>query len=281
MLANALDMTDEEFDKFAKLIYDETGIYMKDGKIILLSNRLKKRIRALQLKGYTEYYNYLLELKGDERDAEFDLFLDVVSTHETSFFRHESSFAALSNICFQEIVGTKLMKRLRIWSAACSTGEEPYSIAMCLLERMQLFKGWSIEILATDISVPVLEAAKKGRYLKRHIDKVPDYYLNTYFSKDQEDPEGYIIRDEVKQFVKFSRLNFFADPFPQNIDIIFCRNVMIYFDKTYQERLIKKFSEIINKPGFLFLGHAETLNGISDDFKYCKLGDSPVYIPDR
>ena len=272
-------MTDGEFRKFSKLIYEETGIHMKDGKNILLSNRIKRRLSALHLDSYTRYYNYLHELSGGEKDAELDLFFDVISTHETSFFRHENNFSALSNICFQEIVQAKSFKQLRIWSAACSTGEEPYSIAICLLDKMQLFKGWNVEILATDISVPVIETAKKGRYTGRRIAKVPPHFMSDYFDKDREVVETYTVKDDVKKLVKFSRLNFFSDPFPRNIDIIFCRNVMIYFDKEHQKRLIEGFSKVMNNPGFLFLGHAETLTGISDEFKYRKIVGSPVYVP--
>ncbi|MCL2025952.1 MAG: protein-glutamate O-methyltransferase CheR [Leptospirales bacterium] len=272
-------MTSEEFKKFANFIYEETGINMKDGKITLLSNRIKKRLNALQINGYMEYYDYLHGLKGGKRSAELDLFFDVVSTHETSFFRHENNFAALSDVCFQELVKAKSFERLRIWSAACSTGEEAYSIAMCLLEKKQLFKGWMLEVIATDISVPVIEAAREGRYSGRRIEKVPSNFLNTYFHRDKEDPSVYIVRDEVKKLVKFSRLNFFSDPFPIDIDIIFCRNVMIYFDNKHQERLVEGFSKIMNNPGFLFLGHAETLTNIISEFKYRKIMESPVYVP--
>jgi len=281
MYRDIKNMTNIEFDKFAKFIYNETGINMKEGKNTLLSNRIKKRLNALRLSCYTEYYDYLHGLAGNEKAAELDLFFDVVSTHETFFFRHEDTFTALSNVCFREIIEAKSFKRLRIWSAACSTGEEPYSIAMCLLSRIQLFKGWDLEIIATDISAPALAIAEKGRYSGRRIEKVPPHFMDMYFDRDKEKPDEYIVKDEVKELVKFSRLNFFADSFPTNIDIIFCRNVMIYFDNKYQERLVKGFTKIINNPGFLFLGYAETLNSISSEFKYRKILGSPVYVLGR
>jgi len=271
-------MTDGEFKKFAQLIHEETGINMKEGKVTMLSNRIKKRLNALQLNDYTEYYNYLHGLGDDKREIELDLFFDVVSTHETSFFRHQNNFSALSDVCFQEIVKAKSFERLRIWSAACSTGEEPYSIAMCLLDKRQLFKGWNLEVLATDISRQVLETAKEGKYSGRRIARVPSHFMDAYFDKDEEEPGSYIVKDEVKKLVSFSRLNFFTDPFPKNIDVIFCRNVMIYFDKEYQERLINGFARIMNHPGFLFIGHAETLNSITCEFKYRKIMESPVYV---
>ncbi|MCL1911546.1 MAG: protein-glutamate O-methyltransferase CheR [Leptospirales bacterium] len=272
-------MTDGEFRKFSDFIYEETGINMTDGKNILLSNRIKKRLNALRLDSYTKYYDYLHGLRGIEKDAELEQFFDVVSTHETSFFRHENNFSALSNVCFREIIETKPFRQLKIWSAACSTGEEPYSIAMCLLDRIELFRGWHLEVLATDISMPVIETAKKGRYSGRRIAKVPPHFLDIYFDKDKETPGTFVVKDEVKRLVRFSRLNFFSDPFPGNVDIIFCRNVMIYFDRKHQEYLVNEFSKVINNPGFLFLGHAETLNGIPCNFKYRKILESPVYVP--
>jgi chemotaxis protein methyltransferase CheR len=278
MYFNPKNLTDSEFKKFAALIYESTGIIMKDGKNTLLSNRLKKRLNALSLNGYSEYYDYLQNLEGYEKNTEFDMFFDVVSTHETFFFRHEHNFTALSNVCFNEIAESKRIRELRIWSAACSTGEEPYSIAMCLLDKKSLFAGWNLEIIATDISVPVLKAAEEGKYSGRRIAKVPPHHLSLYFDKDKDNPDTYTVRDEVKRIIRFSRLNFFEDPFPKNIDIIFCRNVMIYFDREHQERLIQGFSKIINDPGFLFIGHAETLNNISCGFKYRKILESPVYI---
>lgn len=271
------DLTWEEFKKFSTYIYDKTGIHMKEAKNAMLSNRLRKRLKALNISSYSDYYDYLHQLKGYEFESELSIFFDIVSTHETSFFRHEHNFTALMEVCLPSIAADKKIPSLRIWSAACSTGEEPYTIAICLLERISLFKNWHIQILATDISESVLQTARAGIYPQgRRIEKVPQYLLDKYFI---EKGNMYEVKSNVKSLVSFARLNFFADVFPKDLDIIFCRNVMIYFDKEHQKRLVKELSKSINHPGFLFVGYAETLNSISDKFVYKKIADSPVYVP--
>lgn len=272
-------LTEEEFSKFAKLIYDESGIYLKDSKITLLSNRLRKRLTALNIPEYAEYYTYIQTLPQKEKMIEYDKLLDVVSTNETYFFRNERHFEALSQICLPEIAKTKNNKRLRIWSAACSTGEEPYTIAICIKENSHLFMGWDIEILATDIAPSVLDFANIGEYSGRRIEKVPPEMLRKYFTQKKDDPLVYIINNDVKKMVKFNYHNFFKSPFPKDIDIIFCRNVMIYFDKKHQIELVAKFYQSILDNGFLFIGHSETLHSISEDFTYKKILEAPVYVP--
>ena len=279
MEINIKRLTDEEFQKFAKLIHEESGIFLKDSKITLLSNRLRKRLQALNLSEFADYYSHLQKLTGDQKKREYEMLLDVVSTNETYFFRNERHFEALTEKCLAELAATKKDRTLRIWSAACSTGEEPYTIAICVQENRHLFQGWNVEILATDIALSVLDFARKGEYSGRRIEKVPPQLLQKYFIPKKGEQGVYAVKDELKKLVKLSYLNFFKDPFPKNIDIIFCRNVMIYFDKEHQQRLVKNFYEIINNPGFLFIGHSETLHSISEDFLYRKILESPVYVP--
>ncbi len=279
MEINIKRLNEEEFKKFAKLIYEESGIFLKDSKITLLSNRLRKRLQALNISEFSAYYDHLQTLNGDAKKREYELLLDVVSTNETYFFRNERHFEALSKHCLQELAKTKKNKKLRIWSAACSTGEEPYTIAICVLENMNLFQGWDIEIVATDIALSVLDFARTGEYSGRRIEKVPPEFLKKYFDPKKGDEGVYTVKNELKKLTKFSYLNFFKDSFPKDIDIIFCRNVMIYFDKEHQQRLVADFSKIINEGGFLFIGHSETLHSISDDFIYKKILESPVYVP--
>lgn len=279
MELNIKRLTDDEFKKFALLIYEESGIYMKDSKITLLSNRLRKRLNALSLSEFTDYYNYLQKLTGEAKKKEYEELLDVVSTNETYFFRNERQFEALSDFCLPEIAKTKKNKRLRIWSAACSTGEEPYTIAVCVMENMKHLAGWNIEILATDIAPSVLEFAKDGFYSGRRIEKVPPELLKKYFSIEDKEKGVYRVNDDLKKMVNFYYLNFFKNPFPKDIDIIFCRNVMIYFDKIHQKKLVSGFYDSIVDDGYLFIGHSETLHSISDDFLYKKILESPIYIP--
>jgi chemotaxis protein methyltransferase CheR len=272
-------LTEEEFKKFAKLIYAESGIFLKDSKITLLSNRLRKRLQALNISEFSGYYDHLQSLTGDAKKREYEMLLDVVSTNETYFFRNERHFDAFTKVCLEEVSKAKTNKKLRIWSAACSTGEEPYTIAICVLENIHLFQGWNVEIVATDIALSVLDFARIGEYSGRRIEKVPPALLKKYFTPKKDDPGVYRVNDDVKKLVKFSYLNFFKDSFPGDIDIIFCRNVMIYFDKEHQQRLVADFYKIINDNGYLFIGHSETLHSISEDFMYKKILESPVYVP--
>jgi chemotaxis protein methyltransferase CheR len=279
MEPNIKRLTEDEFSKFARLIYDESGIFLKDTKITLLSNRLRKRLQALKIAEFSDYYKYLNSLPLKERTIEYEKMLDVVSTNETYFFRNERHFDALIHECLPQISRVKTDKRIRIWSAACSTGEEPYTIAICIKEQMKLFPGWEIEILATDIAPSVLEFANVGEYAGRRIEKVPPEILKKYFTQKSEDKQVYLINEDVKKLVRFYYHNFFKSPFPKDIDIIFCRNVMIYFDKKHQVELVSKFYECILDHGYLFIGHSETLHSISEDFNYRKILEAPVYVP--
>lgn len=270
-------LTEDEFRNFARLIYEESGIFLKDAKITLLSNRLRKRLKALNLDEFAQYYDYITSLK--DKTKELEALLDVVSTNETYFFRNERQFEALSKYCFPDIVKKKQKKRMRIWSAGCSTGEEPYTIAICVRENMHLFPDWDIQIVATDIAPSVLEFAREGHYSGRRIEKVSAPLLKKYFTQNRENPEVYTVNDNLKNLVSFSYINLFKSKFPDDLDIIFCRNVMIYFDRQHQKELVGNFYKVLNHDGYLFIGHSETLHSLSEDFSYMKILDSPVYIP--
>ncbi len=277
-LDNISRLTEQEFDRFAKLIYEESGIFLKSVKITLLSNRLRKRLKALNFENYSDYYSYIQNLT--DRSKEIEALLDVVSTNETYFFRNEKQFEAFQMKCMPDIISKKQKeKKIRIWSAGCSTGEEPYTIGICLFELMPQLRGWQIEVIATDIAISVLDFAKKGEYSGRRIDKVKPELLQKYFINDSNRPEFYTIKDEIKNLITFKMLNLFKDAFPMDMDIIFCRNVMIYFDKEHQKKLLSGFYKSISKSGYLFLGHSETIHTISDDFVYKKVLDTPIYIP--
>ncbi|MDY6969048.1 MAG: protein-glutamate O-methyltransferase CheR [Spirochaetota bacterium] len=270
-------LTETEFKKFADLIYKESGIFLKPTKITLVSNRLRKRLKVLNLKTFTEYYDYINNMSN--KTNELENLLDVVSTNETYFFRNERHFNALNQFCLPALASRKKNeKRLRIWSAGCSTGEEPYTLAICIMENINLFNGWDIEILATDIAPSVLKFAQEGEYSGRRIEKVPENILKKYFIQDKEYPEIFTINNNIKKIVRFSSLNLFKDTFPQRIDIIFCRNVMIYFDKEHQKKLISGFNKSLLRDGFFFIGHSETLHSISEDFVYKKIVEAPVYV---
>lgn len=276
---NIKRLSEEEFRKFAKLIHHESGIFLKDTKITLLSNRLRKRLQALTLSEFKDYYDHLEKLTGEARKKELEELLDVVSTNETYFFRNERHFEALMHHCLPEIAAKKKNRKLRIWSSACSTGEEPYTIGICVLENRKLFAGWDIEVIATDIAPSVLEFAEKGIYHGRRIEKVPPEFLKKYFIPLNDEQKSYKVVDDLKKIMNFYYHNFFRSPFPKDIDIIFCRNVMIYFDKEHQRKLVADFYNSILDHGYFFIGHSETLHSISEDFIYKKIMEAPVYIP--
>ncbi len=258
-------LSQDLFTKFTRLIFQLSGIYMKDSKLILLSNRLRKRIKLLNLNTYEEYYNYLLAHK-----EEYEHFLNVISTNETYFFRSETQLDAFSNMILPLIINRK--GYAKIWSAGCSTGEEPYSIGIVADSLGVLSK---VDIFATDINTEVIESAKQGIYNLRRLKYVQDSMLKKYFQKIDEDK--YKITQSLINKVNFKIHNLIKDEYPTNMDIIFCRNVMIYFNRDIQKEIVERFYNCLVSGGFLFIGHAETLYVISDKFKYLKIGNSSVY----
>jgi chemotaxis protein methyltransferase CheR len=238
--------TDKEYDEFCKFIYDYSGIFLTDKKRSLVNNRLRKRVLLHNFTSYGEYFSYVKK----HRDEEFVMMINVITTNVSSFFRDEKQFEYLS----KEVVPDLGKPRLKIWSAGCSTGEEPYSIALKLITHNPDVK---FDILATDLSTRVLDFAKNGLYRDEQLKTVPKSMMSNYFTKANNDKHE--IKNSIKQNITFKQLNLIKDPFPQNLDIIFCRNVIIYFDKDTKEKLFVKFAKALNKDGYLFLGHSESL----------------------
>lgn len=263
-------LTEEEFKKFSDLIQEISGIFMKDTKITLLSNRLRKRLREKKFNTFEEYYNYI---KKNNDLNELDEMLNVVSTNETYFFRNIKHFEALVEEIIPKMISSYRYP-IKIWSAGCSTGEEPYTIAMLLKEKGLLDKRY-VEILGSDINTQVLEYAKNGIYDIKKLRTTPEKYILKYFDKNVEN--NYVLKKEIVNFVKFTRINLKKDNFSNDYDIIFCRNVMIYFDKDDQKLLVDKFYKSLKKGGYLFIGHSESLYFINNDFRYLKINESPVY----
>jgi chemotaxis protein methyltransferase CheR len=238
--------TDKEYDNFCKFIYDYSGIFLTEKKRSLVNNRLRKRVLLHNFSSYGEYFDYVKK----HRDEEFVMMVNVITTNVSSFFRDEKQFEYLS----KEVVPELGKPRLKIWSAGCSTGEEPYSIALKLIVHNPDVK---FDILATDLSTRVLDFAKNGIYREEQLKTVPKTMLSNYFKKATDDK--YEIKPTIKQNITFKQLNLIKDPYPQNLDIIFCRNVIIYFDKETKEKLFIKFAKALNKSAYLFLGHSESL----------------------
>lgn len=272
-----IKMNDDEFLLVRDLIYNYSGLYFAEDNRFLLERRLSPRLSQHQLSSFHEYYYYL---RYDiNKDQELSDIMDVLTTNETYFFREAFQLRAFSDEIIPEIMAVKKSKgdrSLRIWSAGCSTGEEPYTIAMLLLECPEL-SGWDIEIIGTDISQRVLHHARKGVYGNSSFRVTDDMFKSRYF---QEQDGGFRITDRVRGLVTFSRLNLYDQSrflFLGKMDIVFCRNVIIYFDQLAKKRVIEQFFSTLNPGGFLLLGHSESLMNITTSFKLRHFRNDMVY----
>ncbi len=256
-------LTNAEFDKLSRFIYEQSGIKMSYAKKNMVEARLRKRLKELNLDSYSDYYAFLFS--DDGKDFEVTNMVDVITTNKTDFFREPKQFSFLMDRALPELLArdrTGIQKPLKVWSAGCSTGEEPYTLSIVLNEFANENKNYSFSILATDISTRVLEKAKLGIYDEERIVPVPDELVKKYFLKSK-DKQKKLVRliPEIRNSVNFQWLNFMDSDFglEKNFDIIFCRNVIIYFDKATQDRLIEKLITHIKPGGFLFLGHSESI----------------------
>lgn len=258
-------LTDEEFRLFKNLIYEESGIYLKENRKDFLENRLVKRMAETKMASPYWYYKLITE----KMRSELLILLDILTVNETSFFRNRPQMDLFKNLVLPEIIrknGKEIQKRLRIWSAGCSTGEEPYSIAMMVSDAVDLARGWDIKIFASDLSLTALQAAAKGEYAEDKVQAtVDDQHISRYFSKNGSQ---YKIRDALKKLVIFDYHNMKNENGISGLDVIFCRNVMIYFDTEEQKRLSCKFFDSLNPGGYLLIGHAESFQGMNTGFQF-------------
>jgi chemotaxis protein methyltransferase CheR len=266
-----LEMTDADFGKISRLVYEVCGINLTEGKKELLKARLGKVIRQGAFRSFRDYYEHVRE---DSSGEELVRLLDAVSTNFTSFFRESQHFDYLRSEFLPESVDRKKGqgKKLRFWSAGCSSGEEPYSLAIVVLESLDYAETWDLKILSTDLSSKVLKMAAAGVYPQDRIRSVPAPVVRKYFMRGENEWKGYVkVKSSLKKYISFERLNLmeafsFSDPF----DCIFCRNVMIYFDKPTQAALLGRFYKHLSPGGALLIGHSESLAGIQHSFHYVK-----------
>ncbi len=257
-------MNARTFEKFREVVYARSGISLGPQKAALVSARVGKRMRALRLENHEDYLDYLLH---DETGNELVQFLDAISTNVTSFFREPKHFEFLAETLRKW--HAKGQKRFRIWSAASSTGEEPYSIAMTVLEALGS-RGMDVRVLATDISTRVLESCLCGEYEAGKLDTVPETYRSRYFEVLRDgSATRFRVREMLKNLVVFRRLNLSEPPFPMRgpLDVVFCRNVMIYFDNCVRGRLLDEVYRLLKPGGYLMVGHAESLTGMMSEFR--------------
>ena len=264
-----MKLSDSDFLALRDFIYTLCGIYFTTSKKYFVESRIVRRMNALSIENPAEY---LLLLKSPQgRAKELNAFLDEITTNETYFFRNPQQLAALNKLMLPEIAATKSkigFRKLRIWSAGSSSGEEAYTIAMNLMElQSTILKDWSIEIVGTDISESVLSQARNGVYGAYAVRNVPEHIMKKYFSTTADGK--YILSPAVKKLVSFSSLNLYDDMkmlFMKHFDFIFCANVLIYFDTAAKSKVVQHFHNNLQPYGYFFLGQSESLHGVNDKF---------------
>ncbi|MDM8514833.1 protein-glutamate O-methyltransferase CheR [Desulfobacterales bacterium HSG16] len=273
------NITAEEFDTLSDFIYKKTGIRFESRKLYFISKRIGKRIDELGVETVAEYIRMLRF--ADPVNQEFQKLTDLLTINETYFFRDFPQLQAFAEHCLSEVEKKKNAVKdntIRIWSAGCSTGEEPYTIAIILLEMLNYFSTWKIEIIANDIDLTVLSKAKQAVYGKRSLRDVPQEYLDRYFIK--KDSESYVLQKKVKKMVQFEHVNLSEKKEirkKRGFDFIFCRNLLIYFDDISRKRLVDQFYVALNEGGYVFLGSSESPGRISTAFKLKRAGGYIVY----
>jgi chemotaxis protein methyltransferase CheR len=260
-------LSEAEFVRFQQLIEAETGIHLSDAKRALLVSRLAKRVRQLGLSSFHEYFEWIIA--GNDPQERVRMY-DAISTNETRFFREPRHFEFLSNDVFPNwkarAARGECAKRVRIWSAGCSSGEEPYSLAMLLLEAFDP-REWDLRIDGTDLSTRVLDIARNGIWPMRKATDIPEALLRRYMLRGTKTQEGlFKAGDAVRQLVRFGRVNLNEEPYPMatDYDIVLCRNVLIYFSHAQRMRVVRNLLSHLSPGGHFFIGHAETLSGIAD-----------------
>ncbi|MDD2196916.1 MAG: protein-glutamate O-methyltransferase [Bacteroidales bacterium] len=265
-------LTQDEFDKLSKFIYKESGIKMPPVKKIMLQSRLQKRLRHLNISNFKDYIDYVFSKEG--LNNEIIHMLDVVSTNKTDFFREPIHFDfLLQEVLPQFILDRNNQRTIKVWSAGCSSGEEPYTIAIVLSDFAEKNPGFDYSIVGTDISTQILQKAADAVYKEDRVQIIPMETKRKYFlrSKDRVNPTVKV-DSSLRRKVRFGRLNF-MDPHyevPETFDVIFCRNVLIYFDRETQEKVIQKLCAKLKPNGYFFLGHSESIMNMDVPLKQVK-----------
>ena len=287
-----VQLTEPELKLLQTLVYQECGMFFDERRIHFLQDRLQRRLRAT---GLDSFYNYYRLLTSRDGKTELTALLENLTVNETSFFRNKPQLDLFGKQTLEEVLKRKQSRRdwsLRVWSAGCSTGQEPYTIAMLIADALAYYylrnplpvempspkplipPPWRVEILASDISYSVLRLGQEAVYPEAQLEPVDYSYRLRYFDKVGD---RYAVKKSVKDLVHFDFHNLKTEFLPQRNDIIFCRNVMIYFDEEMQKRLIDKFYRCLNPEGYLFVGHAESLFGLTDKFRMIHVNNGTAY----
>jgi chemotaxis protein methyltransferase CheR len=285
-------LTEAELKLLQALVYQECGMHFDERRTHFLQDRLQRRLRECQLDSFYSYYRLLISSNGKE---ELSKLLENLTVNETSFFRNKAQLDLFHKHVLDELLHKKQSRRdyaLKVWSAGCSTGQEPYTIAMLVCDALAYYylrnslpittisprplvpPPWRVEVMASDISYSVLRAGQEALYSETQMATVDYSYRLRYFDKVGD---RYAVKKAVKEMVHFDFHNLKTEYLPQRNDVIFCRNVMMYFDEAEQRRLIDKFYRCLNPDGFLFVGHAESLFGLSDRFRMIHQNNGTAY----
>ncbi len=270
-----IELTDEIFRLLRDMVYDMAGIYFSDDSKFIVESRLQLSVKRKQFDNFRDYYYFL---KYDrKKDEELTSLIDIITIHETYFFRERQQLETFNEEILPELVEMEAKnKKLRIWSAGCSTGEEAYTLSMILLENPSM-QGWTVEIYGTDISHNVLQSARRGLYQDASFRSIDSYYQKKYFTKEAN---GYKINDQVKKNVTFLHLNLYDTArwlFMSGMNTIFCRNVIIYFDLAAKKKVVEGFYGKLNEGGYLLLGHSESLMNLSTNYVLKHFKNDMVY----
>lgn len=263
-------LSDAVFQTISQLIYEQSGIHFCEANRPILESRLRERLRLAELGTVEEYMNLIRR-----NEAEMKTFLDSITTNLTRFFRNQGHFDALVNAVLPDLVAHKRARNdrtLRVWSAGCSTGEEPYTLAMLLED--QLPADFSYDILASDLSLKSLMTANQGFYPENRVVGIPESYLKRFFTHTGE---GYQVSDALRKKIKFDYHNLKFESGHRNLDIVFCRNVLIYFDEAAQKAVVDKFYQAMSPHSYLYIGHSESLFGMKTAFQFLKTDWAVLY----
>ncbi|SDF28345.1 CheR family methyltransferase [Sporolituus thermophilus] len=270
-------LSDREFKQFAKLIYERTGIWFEDNKRAFLLRRIRERMNSLGMADIDEYYQQLYFINNEK---EWQELVNRLTINETYFFRDFPQLAVFAEEVLPQVVKVREASgqlNLRLWSAACSTGEEPYTLAIILKEMLPKPALWDIDILASDINTRVLDHALRGNYDDRSVRDVPPEYLNRYFIRSLQ---GYTVKPEIKTMVNFRSLNLLDSTAIREqgeFDFIFCRNVLIYFDDHSRQKVVEDLYRALRRGGYIFLGYSESVSRINAKFRAARVADHVVY----
>ncbi len=264
MSEREFDFTEQDFKRVQKIVYDFAGIDLNESKMNLVYNRLAKRIRFLDLTSFSQYIDYV-EAQGE---SEFIQLINSITTNLTFFFRENHHFEYLAEQVIPSLlISNAASRKIRIWSAGCSTGEEPYSIAITLKEKVP--SGWDAQVIATDLDSNVVQTGLSGVYTIDRLKGVSETRKKRWFLKGSGSKEGYVkVKPELQEIIKFDQLNLMSEwPIKDSIDVIFCRNVVIYFDKPTQSKLFDRYADRLPTGGHLFVGHSESLYKVCNRFE--------------